>query len=394
MSIRVSEKIIEALDNSDVEFFATFPCEKVRTLYDLIPKHFRQVSLSREEEGVGICAGASLAGVKAAMLTQSSGIGNMINALLSLTKTYEMPLFLMISWRGVYNEKIPAQVLMGEKLPQILKSIGVDYSIIKAEEDIPEISDFARRTYDKNGVSAVLLNPVLWSHEEREANEQEEAIGERRIVPWREKRPWQLEGVLTRLEVLRALTPYLNGKIVVCNLGVPCKELYYLSPQRSNFYMLGSMGLASSVGLGISLFTSKEVVVIDGDGSLLMNLGALSTIAVAKPKNLTILAIDNGVHGSTGNQPTATSSIVDLEMVARALGFEKTSKVAERREIQSVVEAMRVGPNFVHVLAIPGNADVPNVPLTPVEIKRNVMECLRASDIQRESDQSRKRRRR
>jgi sulfopyruvate decarboxylase subunit beta len=387
MSIRVSEKIIETLENSGVEFFATFPCEKVRTLYDLIPKHFKQVSLSREEEGVGICAGASLAGVKTATLVQSSGIGNMINALLSLSKTYEIPLFLLISWRGVYNEKIPAQVPMGEKLPEILRSIGVGYSVIKTEEDIPEIGDAARAAYDENAISAALLSPVLWSEEEEEVSDYEGATGERRIVTPRERRPWKLEGVLTRLEVLRALTPYLNGKVVVCNLGVPCKELCYLIPQRSNFYMLGSMGLASSIGLGISLFTSKEVVVIDGDGSLLMNLGALSTIAMAKPTNLTILAIDNGVHGSTGNQMTATSSIVDLEMVARALGFEKTSKVAERGEIQSAVEALRAGPNFVHILAIPGNADVPNVPMTPLEIKRNVMEYLRGSSTQRESDQ-------
>jgi sulfopyruvate decarboxylase subunit beta len=218
---------------------------------------------------------------------------------------------------------------------------------------------------------------MLWGDESLEADMNDNTAEEKTIVSRKEMRTWQLERVLTRLEILKAVTPYLNGKIVVCNLGIPSKELHYVGPQRSNFYMLGSMGLASSIGLGISLFTPKEVVVIEGDGSLLMNLGALSTIAKTKPRNLTILAIDNGVHGSTGNQPTATSSCVDLEMVAKGLGLEKTSKVANRGEIQSALEGLRGGPNFIHILAIPGNSDVPDVPLTPLEIKRNVMESLR-----------------
>jgi sulfopyruvate decarboxylase subunit beta len=377
MNLRISKKIIEAMKDSGVGFFATFPCEKVRILYDLIPRHFKYVSVSREEEGVGICAGASLAGVKTAMLVQSSGIGNMINGLLSLTKTYQMPLLLMISWRGVYNEKIPAQVPMGEGLPEILKSIGIATIIIKSEHEIPKLSGFAREAYENDTIHAVLLNPFLWSNEAHTANGRDDVSIETNMISQKEKKPWQLERLLTRLEVLRAATPYLNGKIVVCNLGIPSKELCYLNPQRSNFYMLGSMGLASSIGLGISLFTSREVVVIEGDGSLLMNLGALSTIAASKPSNLTILAIDNGVHGSTGNQPTAASCCVDLEMVARGLGFEKTYKAATRGEIESTLEGIQGGPNFIHVLAIPGNSDVPDVPLSPLEIKRNVMDSLR-----------------
>jgi sulfopyruvate decarboxylase subunit beta len=177
--------------------------------------------------------------------------------------------------------------------------------------------------------------------------------------------------------VLKALSGYLDGKIMVCNLGIPSKELYHLKHQKTNFYMLGSMGLASSIGLGLASFTRKEVVVIDGDGSLLMNLGALSTIAVAHPLNLTILAIDNGVHGSTGNQPTATSYGTDLELIAKGAGFTNTYKVATESQILSTIKSLREGPNFVHILAKPGNAKVPNVPLTPLEIKRNVMEAMR-----------------
>ena len=109
---------------------------------------------------------------------------------------------------------------------------------------------------------------------------------------------------LTRYDIIKIIAPYLEGKVVVSNLGWPSKELYAIKHQPSNFYMLGSMGMATPIGLGIALTSKKEVVVIDGDGSLLMNPGTLATAASLAPKNLTILAIDNGAYGSTGNQPT------------------------------------------------------------------------------------------
>ena len=378
MSSKTPENIIEALKEAGVNFFATLPCEKARRLYDLITEHFKHVSLSREEEGVGICAGAYLAGAKPAMLVQSSGMGNMINALCSLTKFYQLPLVVLISWRGVYKEKIPAQVPLGKKLPKILKAIDVGYSIVEDPKDIPHIRKAVARAYEDDTTCTVLLSPRIWSEEEDITNSKTNLREERKDIfslkKYQKSKP--PKPVLTRYGVLKVVAPYLEGKIVVCNLGVPSRELYSVKHQKSNFYMLGSMGLASPIGLGISLFTKRHVVVIDGDGSLLMNLGALSTIAVEKPKNLSILAIDNGVHGSTGNQPTATSYCVDLEAVAKGLGFEKTCKVANREEITSTLEDLGEGPNFIHLLAKPGNAKVPNIPLTPMEIRKNVIESL------------------
>ena len=369
----ISEKIVRALKDVGVNFFATLPCEKARPLNNLISANFRHIALTREEEGVGICAGAYLAGAKPAMLVQSSGIGNMINALCSLTKTYELPLLIFVSWRGVYREEIPAQVPLGQRLQKILAAIDIDYRIIETPKDARVVSEVAAEVYAGNRVHAILLNPKVWGDEKTEDLDSEVKIKREEG----HSKPTVLNPVLTRFEILRAVDEYLDGKIVVCNLGIPCKELYQVKHQKSNFYMLGSMGLASSIGLGIASFTKKDVVVIDGDGSLLMNLGALSTIAVAKPRNLTILAMDNGVHGSTGNQPTATSCGVDLELIAEGSGFDKTYKVASKDEILHTLQSLSGGPNFVHVLARSGNAKVPNIPLTPVEIKRNVMGAIR-----------------
>jgi sulfopyruvate decarboxylase beta subunit len=164
---------------------------------------------------------------------------------------------------------------------------------------------------------------------------------------------------------------------VVSNLGWPSKELYAVKHQPSNFYMLGSMGMATPLGLGIALTSSKEVVVIDGDGSLLMNPGTLATAAASAPKNLTIIAIDNGAYGSTGNQPTLASSCVDLEQVARGFGFRETVKVSTEKEVIGIMKQQRQGPAFIHVLAVPGNKDVPNIPVHHLEIKQQVQDFLR-----------------
>lgn len=110
---------------------------------------------------------------------------------------------------------------------------------------------------------------------------------------------------------------------VVANIGYPSRELHHLKDRARNFYMLGSMGLSSSIGLGLSLSVpERHVIAIDGDGSILMNMGSLATIAHQKPENYLLVIIDNGTYGSTGDQPTATSHGTDLGAVAKGAGID------------------------------------------------------------------------
>lgn len=366
------ERVIQAMKSSGVSFTTSLPCEKVKALLDLLPKHFSHVALTREEEGVGMCAGAALAGAKPAMLIQNSGLGNMVNALCSLTKYYKFPLALLISWRGVYGEKIEAQKPMGYYAPRILQALDIKYEEVHEPEHLSLVEPVLQEAYEKSGIRAVLFSPKVWEDSELKG---EEAREKRRIKAG-VVRTKKLQPKLTRFEMLKITTPYLEGRAVVCNLGFPCKELYAAKHQRSNFYMLGSMGMTTPIALGIALNTKKEVVSIDGDGNLLMNPGTLATVAQTAPKNLTILAIDNAAYGSTGNQPTATGRFVDLELVARGFGIRNTYKVASRRELLAVFENLDAGPNFIHAVAKAGNAELPNVPLSAEEIKRGVEEFL------------------
>jgi len=374
---RPEEELIALLIKHGVDFTASLPCEKIKVLLEMVERSFTHVPLTREEEGVGICAGAALSGKRPAIFVQSSGIGNMINALLSLTSFYELPLALFVSHRGIYQEKIEAQVPMGQRLPGILTGAGITYTEINKPKDLVFIDNELRAVYADNKIRAFLLSPAVW--EGSECKSPALAGGKISISPHAAEIK-KLQDVptptLTRYDVIKAISRYLEGKVVVSNLGWPSKELFALKHQSSNFYMLGSMGMVTPIGLGIALSSKKEVVVIDGDGSLLMNPGTLATAAFASPANLTIVAIDNGAYGSTGNQPTLAASCVDLELVARGFGFRNTLKVAGEKELVEAMKEKRKGPAFLHVLAIPGNKDVPNIPVHHLEIRKQVQEFL------------------
>lgn len=353
---RPEEELIAILKKNGVDFTASLPCEKIKTLLEMVGRSFTHLPLTREEEGVGICAGAALAGRRPAMFVQSSGIGNMINALLSLTSFYELSLALFVSRRGIYKEKIEAQLPMGQRLPGILTGAGIAHSEISSREDFSIVEQELQNVYLKSGIHAFLLSPAIWEDSECEVSSVEYcmkdtktpvALGERREARGRQ------HPQLTRYEVLRLIASYLDRKVVVSNLGWPSKELYAIKHQPSNFYMLGSMGMVTPIGLGIALTSSKEIIVIDGDGSLLMNPGSLATAASAAPRNLTIIAIDNGAYGSTGNQPTLAGTCVDLENVAQGFGIRNTVKVASEEQIVEVMQKPRSGLTFIHVLAIP-----------------------------------------
>src|SRR5512134_1449329 len=126
------EVLIGILKKSGVDFAASLPCEKIKTLLEMVGEGFFHVPLTREEEGVGICAGAALAGKRPAMFIQSSGVGNMVNALLSLTGFYELPLALFVSQRGIHQERIAAQLPLGQRLPALLDAAGITWSPLRS----------------------------------------------------------------------------------------------------------------------------------------------------------------------------------------------------------------------------------------------------------------------
>lgn len=175
---------------------------------------------------------------------------------------------------------------------------------------------------------------------------------------------------MERIEAIRRIVQQLDDELVICNLGFPSRELYAVKDSNKHFYMLGSMGMASSIGLGLSLAQKRKVVILDGDGSVLMNLGSLVTIFSQSPKNLLFIVLDNECYATTGSQCTYTQQ-VDLKKIAESVGFKHTRYFQEDINLKPLLDSD--GPFFVHVKVSPGNAKVPVIPLSPIEIKDRFM---------------------
>ena len=184
---------------------------------------------------------------------------------------------------------------------------------------------------------------------------------------------------MIRSEILKEIAPLLRDQLVVCNIGIPSQELHAIDDQPSNFYMLGTMGLASSIGLGLALAQPKTVIAIDGDGSVLTNLGTLPTIGNNMPPNFILMIIDNGSYGSTGDQPTYTGRKTDLAGMARAAGCDNVVEVQDvdtGKALQDAIDA-QVGTVMI-VKCDSGNAKMPVITMDPVIIRDRFMKAVQA----------------
>lgn len=181
---------------------------------------------------------------------------------------------------------------------------------------------------------------------------------------------------MKRINALKSIAEQLEDELVICNIGFPSRELYAIKDSATHFYMLGSMGMASSIGLGLALAQERKVVALDGDGSLLMNLGSLVTIFNQNPANFILAVLDNECYGSTGSQCTYAST-VDLSKIAEAVGFKEIFTFKDKIDFNKVLNTY--GPVFVHLKVDAGNADVPVIDMEPEEIKIRFMENIKNS---------------
>lgn len=181
---------------------------------------------------------------------------------------------------------------------------------------------------------------------------------------------------MKRIDVIREVAG-CEG-LIVANLGFPSRELFMVSDKPENFYMTGSMGMASSIGLGLALSQQKRVYVIDGDGSVLMNLGSLATIAHRSPANLCLIIIDNRVYSSTGGQQTCTAGRTSLAAVARGCGNPLVEEVSTVSGLNQVLRKYQNKPLVVVARCdATGVKDLPVIAYTPEEMKQRFMSAVR-----------------
>ena len=183
---------------------------------------------------------------------------------------------------------------------------------------------------------------------------------------------------MIRKEAVEIIAKNIDGNPIVSANGFISRDLFQVSDKESNFYMIGSMGLASSIGFGIaSKNPNKRVFVFDGDGNILMNLGSLVTVGSLRPKNLIHILLDNSSHESTGGQPT-NSSKINLEKLAKNTGY-KTFKIKSKHNLLSILKTIKKyqGPVFLLVKISESNERSKRVSLKPKAIRDRIMRSCR-----------------
>mgnify|MGYP001157115359 CR=1 FL=1 len=180
---------------------------------------------------------------------------------------------------------------------------------------------------------------------------------------------------MNRKKAISIIIKKIKKNIIISANGYNSRDLYATGDKDTNFYMIGSMGLASSIGLGVAIKNPKKrIYVFDGDGNILMNLGSLTTIGTIKPKNLIHLVFDNGSHESTGGQPTCTNSI-SIAKIAKAANF-KIFQVENESQFERILTKIKKLPGpIMIVVKIKNSEEISGrVSLKPSDIKKRFMD--------------------
>src|SRR5712691_6527199 len=379
-------QLLPLLEAHGFDFFAGVPCSLIEDLIQALEEHPRlpYVPAVREDVAVGLAAGAWLAGRRPAILMQNSGLGTSLNALASLSLMYRLPVLLLVTWRGRGGQDAPEHILMGEITPRLLDLLGVPHRVLGDASPADDVAWAVAEMDARHAPVALLLTSGGGSAPLPTAASGTEA----RTSAWLPSRNDCADEGSDRTASSRPVTEMLTPKlsrsaaleIVVKELGTEpaihangymCRESFAIADRPQNFYMIGSMGLASAIGLGLALARPEpKTVVLDGDGNLLMNLGILPMVGALAPTGLVHCVFDNEAYGSTGNQ-ASLSREARLDRLAAAAGYRRVAAAPEPEEITAALGVMLAspGPHFLLVKVTTEEADVPRIPHTPETIR-------------------------
>jgi thiamine pyrophosphate-dependent acetolactate synthase large subunit-like protein len=183
---------------------------------------------------------------------------------------------------------------------------------------------------------------------------------------------------MIRIDAFRTLLTLLDAEPVIANLGKNTYDLFAAGHRPQNFYTWGAMGTVSSVGLGLALARPDlRIVVLDGDGSLLMNLGSLATIASMRPANLVHIVCDTATYETTGGQPSPTAGVTDLAAVGKGAGVSRVERVSDLDQFaRAVRSSLREPGPWLIVARMEGTATTAKVPRRPIYDKYRFMEAI------------------
>jgi phosphonopyruvate decarboxylase len=360
--------------------FTGVPCSYLKPFinYAIDAADLAYIGAANEGDAVAIASGAELAGRRAVVMFQNSGLGNAVNPLTSLNAVFRIPALLIVTWRGepggAHDE--PQHELMGQITLEMFETMRLPWAIFPRDEDgIAPALKQAVAVMDRTGLpfGLIMEKDSVAPHPLQSRPETRPPARDASPEPqW----PVELAELPSRSEALRvAQNRARPNDAVIATTGYTGRALYALGDRPNQLYMVGSMGCASSLGMGLAVAQpQRRVIVIDGDGAALMRLGAMATIGYERPPNLIHILLDNEMHESTGGQSTVSHS-VDLGAIARGCGYPRVIRAGTPNQLAEALDQAGERLTFVHVKTRPGEAANPP---RPTATPRQVAERFRA----------------
>lgn len=368
----------DAASRAGFRLVSGVPCSYLQPVIDAfsLPGAWRYVPAANEGDAVAVAAGATVGGSPSIALFQNSGLGNAVNPLSSLHHTMRIPTLLLITHRGEPGgaPDEPQHDLMGQITEAQLDLLQIPHRRLPSPDRLEEaLADAAATLRTRRRPIAWLVSKGDVEAGPPPAAPPAPAVFADAPPPRRAREP-----VLTRTEALDAVRSALRPTdVVVATTGYTGRALYAQGDSPRNFYMVGSMGCASSFGLGLALARpERRVLVLDGDGALLMRLGALAAVGWMQPPNLIHVALDNACHASTGGQATATS-FVDLAAFAAAGGYRHVERCEDGSALRAALTRSAAGPTFLHVPIRAGvEGPLPRPSIAPPDVTERLARWL------------------
>ena len=373
-----AESFLTCARAAGFDFYSGVPCSFLtpiinRTIGDA---RLTYVGAASEGEAVAIAAGAWLAGRGTAVMFQNSGLGNAVNPLTSLNYPFRIPALLICTWRGAPGIKDePQHELMGEITAALFDAMRIPHHSFPQSE-----SAIAGALAEAKATMAASQLPFAFIMEKGDVAEEklkaEPPLPRPAGTRYDRRAHSQYPTRYAALERLLAEIP--DAAAVIATTGKCGRELFTLADRPQHFYQVGSMGCAAGMGLGLALNARRPVVVLDGDGAVLMKMGTMATIGAYAPPNLVHVVLDNASHDSTGGQPTV-SPVVDFAAVALACGYAHAHAADDVNGFAAALKESLAapGPHLIHLRLAPGSREPLGRPsVAPPEVARRFMAFL------------------
>jgi len=348
------KSLINLFKKNKTDFFTGVPDSVLKELSYYLQNKNKKNHIIATNEGSAISLGIGhyLSTKKVPCIyMQNSGLSNALNPLISIAheKVYSIPLILVIGWRGSPNIKDePQHNVKGKITENILRLLKIKYTIIRSDVDLIKFDKQIKVAKKKNSTVACLIEQGTFKKIKR-TNKNDDF--------------YKLDKALFLKTLLQMLDK--NTK-VVSSTGYNSRELLYLRNKyriknSRDFYMVGGMGHTASVALGYSLSSKKRTICIDGDGSLLMHLGAIKTAGTFANKNFKYILLNNNSHDSVGGQNTHANNI-NFEKLSKSLGFKKFYSIKDDKYLEKSIQNFLNGNSLSFLEVKVSNSKIKKLP--------------------------------